>query len=125
MLYLAFQRAGALYTQIQPTFSPSPPNPRLLYIISLHFLLRFLDSSLIFGLWGGLLFSCELSYAFKQIFLIFYLEFLDSFTWGRIFRLSCLEHCQKRKSLSFSPPWIISVHLLLSFSVPAFKKCPY
>lgn len=38
---------------------PQPPNPGFLYIITLYFLLWFLGSSLIFGLWGGSVFSYE------------------------------------------------------------------
>lgn len=53
---------------IQPLSSRSSPNPRFLYVISLYFLLWFLGSSLILGLWGVPLLSCELSYTFKQTF---------------------------------------------------------
>lgn len=91
---------------IQPLSSPSSSNPRFLYVINLHFLLWFLGSSLILGLWGGPLFSCELSYTFKQVFLI---QNFWTFLHGEGFLGYLVYNIASKESL----PYFLHLRLLL------------
>lgn len=102
------------FTHTHDSPSSRLPNPRFLNLISFYFMLWISGSSSIFGLWGGSLFSCELRYVFKQMFLLLYTEFFVISYWEG-FLGYLVYNIARRESLPHFLHFRGLLHITLSF----------